>query len=242
MLDIETLGKGDDATVFQISAIAFNLFTGQYLDEIPYFNEVADIEKNNILNVDGSTLKWWLRTDKQLLTELLHKGEKSTNEILVDFYEWLLDRIKDYGKENVYLWGYGIFEVLKKEKQELEEKLKSEQKRLREIIGSYKRKLEDRPSKRACLREGYDQDRNSHYKVYVVQDIPVDLDIIEVLKVIKESFLPEVYPYRFKKVDFSTKHNAWLVEVDCTMYADMFYNPEEKLLKETFGNNDSKGE
>lgn len=108
MLDIETLGKGDDATVFQISAIAFNLFTGQYLDEIPYFNEVADIEKNNILNVDGSTLKWWLRTDKQLLTELLHKGEKSTNEILVDFYEWLLDRIKDYGKENVYLWGYGI--------------------------------------------------------------------------------------------------------------------------------------
>jgi hypothetical protein len=132
--------------------------------------------------------------------------------------------------------------ALKKEKQELVEKLKAEQNRLREIIGSYKRKLEDKPAKRVCLREGYDWGRNSHYKVYVVQDIPPDLDIAEVLKVIKENFLPMVYPYQFKKVDFNTKYNAWLVEVEYTMYADMSYNPEEKLLKETFWNRDSKSE
>jgi len=103
MTDIETLGKDSDSTIFQISAIAFNIESGEYINK---FNMIADIEKNKILNVSGSTIKWWLNTDKELLTKLLNEGEYSSEEILKQFYTWLISLSKDM--KNVYLWGNGI--------------------------------------------------------------------------------------------------------------------------------------
>jgi hypothetical protein len=103
MVDIETLGTGSDATIFQISAIAFDIKTGEYIST---FNRIADIEKNLYLKVDGSTLKWWLNTNKELLSELLNKGKGSSEELLNDFYEWLISKSED--NKNIYLWGNGI--------------------------------------------------------------------------------------------------------------------------------------
>ena len=103
MTDIETLGKDSDSTIFQISAIAFNIESGEYINK---FNMIADIEKNKILNVSGSTIKWWLNTDKELLTKLLNEGEYSSEEILKQFYTWLISLSEDM--KNVYLWGNGI--------------------------------------------------------------------------------------------------------------------------------------
>src|SRR5690625_1851360 len=105
MTDIETLGTGDNATVFQISAIAFDIRTGQYLNDVPVFNQVADIAKNKELNVDGSTLKWWLNTDKELLTKLINSGKNSSENILIMFHKWLTGL---GNKKDVYLWGNGI--------------------------------------------------------------------------------------------------------------------------------------
>ena len=82
MVDIETLGTGADSTIFQISAIAFNILTGEHISE---FNQIADIAKNNKLVVDGSTLKWWLNTDKDLLTHLLNEGQDSSDGLLLGF-------------------------------------------------------------------------------------------------------------------------------------------------------------
>lgn len=103
MVDIETLGTGADATIIQISAIAFDIITGEHLS---VFNEIADIEKNMKLNVDGSTLKWWLNTDKELLTELLNSGEHSSETVLAHFIGWIKSQSKD--PKNIYLWGNGI--------------------------------------------------------------------------------------------------------------------------------------
>lgn len=41
MVDIETLGTGVNATIFQISAVLFDITTGERFSE---FNKIADIE------------------------------------------------------------------------------------------------------------------------------------------------------------------------------------------------------
>jgi hypothetical protein len=103
MLDIETLGTGSNATIFQISAIAFDIETGH---QYSTFNSIADISKNKTLKADGSTLKWWLNTNKELLTDLLNKGEESSEDLLTNFHKWLKSQDKD--NKNIYLWGNGI--------------------------------------------------------------------------------------------------------------------------------------
>ncbi len=105
MVDIETLGKKSDSTIFQISAISFDINTGEHYE---VFNQIADVEKNIFdLKVDGSTLKWWLNTDRNLLTMLLNEGEESSEKILENFYEWLIHQSSNDMKD-VYLWGNGI--------------------------------------------------------------------------------------------------------------------------------------
>ena len=98
MTDIETLGTSEGSTIFQIAAAAFNMQTGEILGEIDL---KLDIEKAN-LKVDGSTLKWWLNTDKELLTSLLNEGNLSEIEMLTQFDEW----VRQF--ESRRLWGNGI--------------------------------------------------------------------------------------------------------------------------------------
>jgi|SRR5699024_9914216 len=104
MVDIETLGTKLDSTIFQIAAVVFNIETGKIYSE---FNQVADISKNENLNVDGDTLKWWLKLDKDLFARLLNEGEESTEDILKNFKEFL-DSVCSQNYSNVYLWGNGI--------------------------------------------------------------------------------------------------------------------------------------
>ena len=106
MTDIETLGHKSDSTIIQISAIAFNIETGEHFQK---FNRIVDITKNEIMNVTGSTIKWWLNTNKELLTTLINSGSLSSNDVLKEFHTWLLNIGEDAGdSRNVYLWGNGI--------------------------------------------------------------------------------------------------------------------------------------
>lgn len=103
MVDIETLGTKVDSTIIQISAIAFDINTGEHIDK---FNRIADITKNSDyeMNVTGDTLKWWLNTNKELLTRLINEGRGSSSRLLEDFHHWL----DDWGSADLYLWGNGI--------------------------------------------------------------------------------------------------------------------------------------
>ena len=103
MVDIETLGNKTNSTIFQIAAMAFDIKTGEIIGEP--FNQIANIELNESpLNVSGSTLKWWLKTDKELFEELLNSGEHSSEQILRYFYDWM----GQYEVPGTYLWGNGI--------------------------------------------------------------------------------------------------------------------------------------
>ncbi|EJQ43996.1 hypothetical protein IEQ_04783 [Bacillus cereus BAG6X1-2] len=103
MTDIETLGTNSDSTIIQISAIAFDIETGEYHEE---FNRVADISKNvNPIQVTGATLQWWSNTNIELYKQLLNSGMGSSEKILLDFNIWLKN-LSHQG--DLYLWGNGI--------------------------------------------------------------------------------------------------------------------------------------
>lgn len=104
MVDIESLGKNDDSTIFQISAISFNIETGEHIDT---FNRIANIGIGDI-NVEGSTLLWWVKNNSELFKELLLSGEFATKDLLIDFQGWLRKIQLKSNKKDVYLWGNGI--------------------------------------------------------------------------------------------------------------------------------------
>lgn len=99
MVDIETLGTKDGSSIFQIAAVRFDLTTGEVFDS---FNLTGDIAEYKKLRIDGSTLKWWLDTDSELLKRLLNQGVGSEYVLIKSFVEWL-DLI-----EKPKLWGNGI--------------------------------------------------------------------------------------------------------------------------------------
>lgn len=108
MVDIETLGNEMNSTIIQLACVPFDIETGAiYEDET--FNEIADIEKNEIApEVSASTLKWWLKTDKELFTRLLNSGSLSTEDIIRLFHRQVKEWQSRVGIRNVYLWGNGI--------------------------------------------------------------------------------------------------------------------------------------
>lgn len=104
MTDIKTLGTHSDSTIIQISAIAFDIKTGEHLSK---FNQIADITKNDkSLKVTGDTIKWWLNTNKELFAELINGGKQSSENVLINFHTWLVRFTEDW--KPVYLWGNGI--------------------------------------------------------------------------------------------------------------------------------------
>ena len=107
--DLETLGVGSDCPVFQLGAVAINLETGEIIST---FNGICDI--TNFNNIEGGTLKWWLKTNKDLLAQLIlsptedesvtvYKDEK---HLSLGFLEWAEYLESCYG--DLYLWGNGI--------------------------------------------------------------------------------------------------------------------------------------
>lgn len=103
MVDIETLGTQSDSTIFQIAAVAFDITNGEIIKK---FNHAADVEEDKKpLKVDGSTLKWWLSTNKDLFEKLLNSGEYSSEHLLLVFHNWLSVLAAEY---DVHLWGNGI--------------------------------------------------------------------------------------------------------------------------------------
>lgn len=101
MCDLETLGTRADCTVFQIAAAVFDMKSGELLNT---FNMTADISFSK-MNVDGSTIKWWVETDPELFAKLLTSGKCSEKYMFECFIDWMEQLAK---KGDIRLWGNGI--------------------------------------------------------------------------------------------------------------------------------------
>ncbi|MED3644321.1 hypothetical protein P5F75_13080 [Caldifermentibacillus hisashii] len=115
---------------------------------------------------------------------------------------------------------------------ELEQTLITEKTRLRQAVGAWRRKVEGKGAKRKALREGYNADTGMHYKVYVLENVPADLEIDFVLEVVKDSILPKVYPFTFRRIDYSQKYKGWILEVEKPLNKDM--QIEEEFLRKYY--------
>ena len=103
MVDIETLGKEDKSTVIQIAACAFDIHTGIIYNK---FNQSLNISEDKNISVQGDTLMWWLKTNKELLTSILENGNCSTEkELVLSFNDWIIS-LGD--KMDIFFWGNGI--------------------------------------------------------------------------------------------------------------------------------------
>ncbi len=100
MVDLETLGTTTDSTVFQIAAAEFDITTGQIHST---FNMCCDISKGPV-TASGSTIKWWLNTNKELMAKLLSEGTVSEQEMFERFYQWM--KVDDMSE--TFFWGNGI--------------------------------------------------------------------------------------------------------------------------------------
>ena len=105
MIDIETLATDSNALVCSISAIQFNLDTGQIGEKFEIgLNWDEQISKGAV--VDMGTVRWWLSQDKQAQNSLLSLSCSNVNNALNDFNRWLADTFKS-SFSNIRLWGNG---------------------------------------------------------------------------------------------------------------------------------------
>lgn len=103
MVDIETLGKNADSPIIQIAAASFDITTGKIIDTFDECCDIACYSKD--VKINGDTLKWWLKTDADLLNQLLNKSNRDPDDMIFDFLKWI-DKQGDF--HNRYLWGNGI--------------------------------------------------------------------------------------------------------------------------------------
>jgi hypothetical protein len=107
MVDLETLGKSVDTPIIQLCAMAFELETGDVVD---VYEVKVQLESKTV--IDLNTLRWWLQTDKELLTTLLTDTVRrvSEREALLGFKSWIYGLRLTYGvdESQTYLWGNGI--------------------------------------------------------------------------------------------------------------------------------------
>lgn len=110
----------------------------------------------------------------------------------------------------------------------------NEKQRLKEIIGAWRRKAEEKGINKEMLREGYSAVTGMHYKVYSIA-LPGDLPVIEILDYLKQNILPSLYPYTFKKLDYVPKKREWIFEVEMDLAYDI--RLEEEFLRKYYENN-----
>ena len=96
MLDIETMGKGNNASIMSIGACYFNPDTGETGST---FHEQINIETNGV--IDASTVIWWMAQDDEARGKFKNNGNANhINVVLLALSNWI--------KKDSDVWGNGI--------------------------------------------------------------------------------------------------------------------------------------
>ena len=97
MLDLETMGTGSNAAIIAIGAVRFDTGTQETTDE---FYEVVDLQScvDFGLEIDPSTVMWWMRQSDEARKEFERRGEP-LHVVLLNFEAWL--------GEDAVVWGNG---------------------------------------------------------------------------------------------------------------------------------------
>lgn len=104
MLDIETLGTDSNSVVISISAVNFDLTTGESGKTF----EVRLDTMEQVLTggiVDSNTAAWWFSQDAEAISALLKIEKVSVIKGLISFNSWLDSLV--FPNKEIKLWGNG---------------------------------------------------------------------------------------------------------------------------------------
>lgn len=114
MLDLETLGTGDNATIISIGAVQFSrteMGTTESLIPVPIksknpeFYQVINFASVTQGVIDGSTVKWWLQQDPSLIKDLLSQPSVDADHAFKNFSEWVDNLEHEDGPYQICLWS-----------------------------------------------------------------------------------------------------------------------------------------
>jgi hypothetical protein len=87
MLDLETLGRGPNAAILSIGAVAFDL---QTMSENTFEQRIDLASAMRGGKVDASTVRWWMQQDHDAREALFDQaGTVSLSTALADFGAWI---------------------------------------------------------------------------------------------------------------------------------------------------------
>ena len=104
MLDIETLSTDSYGVITSISAVQFDIVTGQVFST---FEVALDIKEQLDLGsvIDASTVSWWFSQDEKAILATFRLQRVSVLSALTSFNEWINSlKLKN---NDVKLWGNG---------------------------------------------------------------------------------------------------------------------------------------
>lgn len=110
MVDLETIGLGDQYPVIQIGAIAFDLSSGSPV--AAPFNERVYLFSDVLVSAD--TLRWWVKDEGRRNTFakiLCERADRSESSAFEAFDEWIHELAVDHctsGLNGLHLWSNGI--------------------------------------------------------------------------------------------------------------------------------------
>lgn len=105
MCDIETIGNESNSALLSISAVQFDLNTGEIGDK---FHVDIDVQScfDVGLKASGSTIYWWLQQSKEARDLIVNADDKyNLHEALIKFNHWLKDLNHKVDITEYKLWG-----------------------------------------------------------------------------------------------------------------------------------------
>lgn len=101
--DLETLGNTSKAPIVQIGAVKFKN-NGEIIDHFTRTIQVEDLDNYN-LEIDYSTILWWLNQDKDVVDAVFGNYSIKSNlkDALQDFKDWI-------GNEYYNFWSHATFD------------------------------------------------------------------------------------------------------------------------------------
>ena len=104
MLDIETLSTDSNAAVTTISAVEFNLETGEIGNEFEVALDLKpQVEKGAV--IDSSTVVWWFSQAKEAIIDLFNINKPGNDLALMLLNEFV--KSCNHAPNNMRIWGNG---------------------------------------------------------------------------------------------------------------------------------------
>lgn len=114
MVDIETLSTKNNASIIEIAAVPFDKRNCIISDNTFNIKIKPSEWTKNERDVDGDTLLWWMKQDKELIEPYYNKDIYTLKDALIHFQYFIINHINinKINENDLRIWGNGsVFDI-----------------------------------------------------------------------------------------------------------------------------------